>query len=318
MVVVITGGSGFIGTNLVEFYLLRGIKVYNFDISRPINPQHNDHWIRCDILDLVELKAAFERISPDYIVHLAARTDLDGTGLEDYAVNIQGTINLIEVLSSLKGLKKVLFTSSMLVCRPGYIPHNDMDFNPSTVYGRSKVQMEILIRNARFQYDWAIIRPTSIWGPWFGTPYRDFFDMVMQKRFIKISGMSCQKTYGFVLNSIFQIDKLLTSGPTRDKVFYIGDMPPLKIQEWADEIANQAGNNKPFSLPYSVFFIAAKLGDLLKFGSIKFPITTFRLKNMTTNNVVPLDNLMDITGPPPYNTKEGVSITLTWINKQFK
>lgn len=34
--------------------------------------------------------------------------------------------------------------------------------------------------------DWCIIRPTSIWGPWFGVPYRNFFDMVMHRMYFQI------------------------------------------------------------------------------------------------------------------------------------
>lgn len=53
--------------------------------------------------------------------------------------------------------------------------------------------------------DWAIIRPTSIWGPWFKESYRNFFDMVMAHHYYYIRYKGCTKTYGYVGNAVYQI-----------------------------------------------------------------------------------------------------------------
>ena len=44
MKIVITGGSGFIGTNLVQFYIEKGFDVISLDISKPRNKLHLRCW----------------------------------------------------------------------------------------------------------------------------------------------------------------------------------------------------------------------------------------------------------------------------------
>lgn len=312
--ILITGGSGFIGTNLVEHFLQHDHAVLNLDVHEPRLQTHRKCWQKTDILDLAALQTAVHAFRPTHVVHLAARTDLNGISLDDYKVNTLGTQNLAGVLTGLEGLEQVLFTSSMLVCKPGYIPAHDTDYAYSTVYGESKAKMERWIRAANLPYRWNIVRPSSIWGPWFGTPYRDFFDRVLQGSMYKIGGRaSATKTYGFVLNTVFQIDQLLSKELVQGNVFYLGDRPALNINEWTDLVAKRAGLKQAATIPYPLLKSAAWLGDLLKHAGIHFPLTSFRLHNMTTDNIVPLENLYAITGPHPYALEEAVDITLNWI-----
>ncbi|MBA4057391.1 MAG: NAD(P)-dependent oxidoreductase, partial [Marivirga sp.] len=46
---------------------------------------------------------------------------------------------------------------------------------------------------------------------------------------------------------------------------------------------------------------------------IKFPITSFRLSNMTTNNILPLRDLYAITGSTPVSRLDGVKKTISWL-----
>ena len=162
--------------------------------------------------------------------------------------------------------------------------------------------------------DWAIIRPTSIWGPWFGEPYRNFFDIVKKRMYFHLGNKGCTKTYGYVGNSIYQIDRLLlteTSGYNQ-KVFYIGDKPAINISEWADEIGKELGFKIP-TMPWGIVKLAAYLGDGLKRFGFHFPMTSFRLKNMTTDNIINLDLTYEVAPNPPYNRIKGVRDTLKWL-----
>ena len=252
--------------------------------------------------------------NPDYIVHLAARTDLDGKTLSDYNANTVGIENVLKVASELPNLKKIVITSSMLVCKAGYMPKNQHDYNPTTVYGESKVRTEQITWANPPQCDWAIVRPTSIWGPWFGVPYRNFFDMVKSKMYFHIGHRSCSKTYGYVENAVYQITQILFNETTDNdnKVFYLGDRPAIYIEEWADQIAEQLGH-KVLRFPYWMIKCAALCGDVLGRFGLHFPMTSFRLKNMTTDNIINVDNTYQIAPNPPVERIEGIKRTLKWM-----
>ena len=316
--ILITGGSGFIGTNILQYYIDKNVRVINIDTAEPRNIEHFQHWEKIDIRDSKALKMFSNEYSPTHIVHLAARVDLKGTKLNDYSSNIEGVENVIKAINFCKTVKKTIFASSMLVCGVGHVPKNYDDYNPSTVYGASKVKTEIIIKAHKdMSCAWNIVRPTSIWGPWFGEPYRNFFDVVTKRQFVHPNNMACTKTYGYVGNSVYQLDKLLFSqnNKLQGKTFYIGDKPPINISEWADEILFELGLPPAKKAPLFLFKFAAIFGDILGKLNINFPMTRFRLKNMTTDNILNLDDLYEAVGEPPYSRKEGIKETLCWLQK---
>jgi len=317
--VFVTGGSGFIGTNLIEFLLDKGIEVLNFDIKVPRNKTHNEYWIEGDILDFTALKVSVENYDPDYIVHLAARTDLDGATVDDYPANIEGVSNVIDSLQVSKSLKRVLFASSRLVCKIGYQPESEDDYKPTTAYGESKVLGEKIVRDrARdIPCPWMIFRPTSIWGPWFDVPYKDFFMMILNGRYVHPSGKRIRKSFGYVGNSVFMIDKFLACDANfiHGKTLYLTDYPELEVKEWASLIATKSGNKPPRDVPYFILKLAAVCGDGLKVCGWKNPpLTSFRLENLLTEMLHDTKEVKGICGKLPFNLETGVDATLEWIN----
>lgn len=315
--ILITGGSGFIGTNLVEYYIRKGFEVLNIDIAEPKIKERISIWKQIDICDFDKLYATVMNFSPEYILHMAARTDLDGKTVDSYSANTVGVENILKVSKDIKGLKKMIITSSQHICPTGYYPKDQFDYAPYDNYGRSKVITEKNVWANKPNCDWAIIRPTSIWGPWFGVPYRNFFDMVMAKRYFHIGHRSATKTYGYVGNTVYQIDSILNT-ETKDeknKIFYIGDNPPIPIEKWANEIGDELGIKIP-RMPYWILKCAAIFGD--GFYSItgkRFPMNSLRLRNMTTRNTRNLDKTYAIAPNPPYDRITGVRKTLEWLKK---
>jgi nucleoside-diphosphate-sugar epimerase len=315
--IIITGASGFIGTNLLDKLVKDGNSLLNIDIVSPRNSDHDLYYKNVDITDFSSLNKAVIDFNPDYIIHLAARTDLNGKYINDYSANTVGIKNILDVSRNIKNLKKIIITSSMLVCSLGYKPKDVFDYHPTTIYGESKVITERIVWKNRPNCDWALIRPTSIWGEWFDEPYKKFFDFIITKRYFHIGKKSCIKTYGYVGNTIYQIEKILFTDTFDDnnKVFYIGDIPPVNIEEWANEISTFV-NYKIFTVPYSIIYIAAIFGDLLKKIGIPFPMTTFRLRNMTTDNIIDLSKTISIVSESPYTRIQGIEKTLAWINSK--
>lgn len=315
--ILITGGSGFIGTNLVEYYLSFGAIVLNIDIKSPKNTNHSQYWKRLDILDLNELKLEVSKFKPDFIIHLAARANLTGSNLNDYSVNIDGVENIIKIGNDVNSVKKIIFASTMLVCKAGYIPKSDSDYSPPNLYGESKSIGEEIVRRRESKFDWAIVRPSSIWGPWFGPTYRRFFEMIIAKKYFNFSGKMSTKTYGYVGNIVYQIDSILHDAKSNGRTFYLGDYKPTNIKDWSCEIGDALNLRIP-TFPRILVFLLAKTGDILKYLNINFPLTSFRFKNMTTDNVLPLDSTREIAPETKFSRIEGNKITLNWLREQNK
>ena len=294
--ILVTGGSGFIGTNLIEAILEKAAcEVMNIDVLPPRNEAQKDYWKEVDITDYEKLHSAVIEFNPDYIVHLAARTDILGHDVKDYPANTIGVENMLKCCYELKNLKKVLFTSSMLVMKGGYKESHILDYCPPNAYGISKVETENIVRQNHLTCDWAILRPTSIWGPWFDTS---------------------TKTYGFVGNAVYQIECLLKADTTKNKfeerIFYLGDKPDYDINEWGREIADICGKKIP-NIPFFVIKAAAYIGDFIKLFGVMPPISSYRLQNMMITNIKDVSPTFKYSPNPPYDRKRASEITIKWI-----
>lgn len=316
MKILVTGASGFIGTNVIEDLISKNYEVLNIDWKAPKIPERKNIWKKIDICDYERFRNAAIDFNPDYLLHLAARTDLDGKTLEEYKANIQGVENLMKIVHELPNLKKVVITSSKFVTRNGYQIKNQHDYCPHTKYGESKVESELHVWADKPKCDWCIIRPTSIWGPWFGVPYRNFFDMVMWRMYFHIGHIKCHKTYGYIGNAVYQIEQLLFTETSDEdnKVFYIGDEPAYEINEWADEIAAELGFKVP-TMPVWVVKGLAKLGDFLGLFKIHFPMQSFRFNNMTNDGINDMSNTYKIAPEMPYTRLDGTKATIRWIRE---
>ena len=318
--ILITGGSGFIGTNLINHLLkIKEFDIFCIDKEYPKIDSHCNIWKRVDLCDSALLKHTIQEFQPDYVIHLAARTDLRGKELSDYTSNMEGVSNLLDALEEVPSLKRVIFASSMYVCEPGYKPKDFDDYAPHTLYGESKVETERRIKERNPKYTWSIIRPTSIWGPWFGEPYNKFFRIVLNRMYFHMGKRACKKTYGYIDNAIYQIMSILHAPEEKvmRKVFYLGDYEPYDITEWANEIAKCAGFKIP-NIPYFFFVMAGWFGDLLKLLGITFPMTSFRLKNMTTDNVHDLSPIKELAPDLPESRQKGNIHTINWIKSTNK
>lgn len=314
--VLITGGSGFIGTHIVSALLKDGrISILNIDISEPKIKAHEVVWKKVDICNKSLLANVVKEFQPNKIIHLAARTDLRGKELQDYAVNIDGVRNLLDALDEIPSLQQAIFASSMYVCYPGYTPRDFDDYAPHTLYGESKVMTESIIKEKNpSSYTWSIIRPTSIWGPYFSEPYDKFFKIILSHSYFHLGKRACKKTYGYIDNTVYQILSIFHASPQKiaREVYYLGDYSPYNITEWADEIGAIAKIKIP-QIPYFLFQLAAWFGDTLKAIGVTFPMTSFRLKNMTTDNVHNLEPIQQIAPILPASRIEGSKATIQWI-----
>jgi GlcNAc-P-P-Und epimerase len=320
MKVAITGGSGFIGTNLVERFLAKGWDVLNLDVAQPRNDQHAGYWKRADILDRDSIIESLSDYQPKIVLHMAARTDLDeNRDIRGYAANTDGVANVIEAVRRAGSVERTLFASSRLVFEIGYTPRSEVDYKPSTLYGESKIEGERLVRGTKESFGpWVIVRPTSIWGPWFElpVPYKRFFTLIANNLYVHPGRRNPRKSFGYVGNTVYQIERILEapSDKVNGKTLWLSDYPPLRLRDWADEIQRAVGANPIRSAPMPLLKLAATAGDVAKrLGWQNPPLTNFRLDNMITEMVYDTRELESIAGPLPFSIEEGVALTVEWL-----
>ena len=280
--IIITGGSGFIGTNMVEFYLDKGLEILNLDIAKPLKQQHGLYWKECDINDAKQIKNIIAEFKPTHIMHLAAGTGMDVNDINQFKTNFDGVQYLINACNEVDTIKKVVFTSSLLVCERSYLPKHDEDFKPDSLYGESKILSEKIVRDSNLIADWAIVRPTAVWGPWFRSSYTTFFNLVAKGLYVNPGKKKLEKPATFVGNTVFMMDKILNSDRTNHNVYYLADYPEYSIQEWANSISKCVGNNEAITIPKFLINGLAKNGDILKRVRLfpDPPLTSFRLNNI--------------------------------------
>jgi len=138
MRILVTGGSGFIGTNLVAHFLETNVSFRNLDHAEPKLESHRPHWIRCDILEERRLVDELAQYRPTCVIHLAARTDVEGKSLDDYHTNTAGTANVLQAVRNTRSVERLVITSTQYVNQYNGCPKHDEDYAPHTVYGRAR------------------------------------------------------------------------------------------------------------------------------------------------------------------------------------
>ena len=177
--VLVTGGAGFIGTNLVAELKRRGHEVYAVDLYQTDRPDY----ARADVRNYRQVERIFELHPFDYVYHLAA--EYGRWNGEDYyenlwQTNVIGTKHLIR-LQEQKKFKMIFFSSAEVYGDyEGKMSEDVMDKVPlkqMNDYAMSKWvnEMQILNSASMFGTETVIVRLFNVYGPGeHYTPYRGF------------------------------------------------------------------------------------------------------------------------------------------------
>ena len=180
MRVLVTGGAGFIASNLVPRLLSRGDEIFaadNFFLGKhayvePFLQDTRYHFHEFDLLDLDRVVRLFEESKPDLVWHLAANSDISyGTKYTDFDLK-GGTLVTYNVLEAMRrtGAKKIIFSSSGAVYGEPAVMPTPEDYGPIlpiSLYAASKAACETLVTAFTHNYDmqsW-IYRFGNIVGP---------------------------------------------------------------------------------------------------------------------------------------------------------
>lgn len=183
---LVTGGAGFIGSNLCERLLQSGHRVWALDDLNPFyDPQlkrrnirqiqslaKEFEFIQGDITDRAVLEELFGSVKFDQVIHLAARAGVRPS-LQEPAlyqrVNVEGTVNILEAARKTGVKKLVIASSSSVYGVNSKVPFAETDpiFNAISPYAASKLASEALghVYHHIYGMDIAMLRFFTVYGP---------------------------------------------------------------------------------------------------------------------------------------------------------
>jgi len=159
MKILITGGSGFIGSNCARKLLELGheVIIYDFQLDHsrlgPENPKMT--LVQGDVLDYKQLTEIFRKTGIEMVVHLPALRNVASQQkpFQAHLINSSGMVNVLEA-ARLTDVKRIVYASSVAVyCSPGYYRSLNLDpfcvkewmpKSPFNVYGATKLYNEMM------------------------------------------------------------------------------------------------------------------------------------------------------------------------------
>jgi dTDP-glucose 4,6-dehydratase len=304
--ILVTGGAGFIGTNLVNELRKRGHEVIALDLYKT----DREGYLRADVRNYRQLERAFDKWEFDYVYHLAA--EYGRWNGEDYYENLWqtnaiGTKHIIRLQEKLK-FRMVFFSSAEVygdyegVMTEDVMINNQIkDTYQMNDYAITKWAGELMCMNSAkmFGTETVRVRPVNCYGPGeHYTPYRGFIPKFIyhalhnkpytvfkgHKRIIDYVEDSCRTWANIVDNFI------------PGEVYNIGGRPEweMEIKDYSDLVLKAVGRE-----------------DSLVTYKDAEPFTT-KVKQMNFSKAV-----RDLRHDPKVTPEEGIGRTVEWMKSIY-
>jgi len=305
--ILVTGGAGFIGTNLVNELTKRGHDVIALDLYHT----ERENYIRADVRNFRQLERVFEKWDFDYVYHLAA--EYGRWNGEDYyenlwSTNVIGTKHLIRLQEELK-FRMIFFSSAEVYGDyDGIMSEDVMINNPikdtyqMNDYAISKWAGELMVKNsaAMFGTETVIVRPVNCYGPHeHYTPYRGFipkfiYHALFNKPFVVYKGH--KRIIDFVEDTCRTFANILDNF-IPGEAYNVGGKAEweMSIEEYSDLILKAVGRDS----------------SLVTYKESE-PFTT-KVKHMDFSKAI-----RDLNHDPQVPPEEGIRRTVEWMKWYYR
>ena len=202
--IFVTGGAGYIGSNVCKFLAKKGFKIFVYD-----NLCRGNEWavkwgefIKGDILNEDLLKKTLKKINPKHVIHLAAYADIGESNKEPdkyYKNNIVGTINVLNAMK-LNNIMHLSFSSSCSIFGNSKKKiRENCTILPTSPYAFSKYVCEKLIfdYSKRFDLKYLILR-------YFNAAGADLDNEIGEKNIF------CKRIISEIIKTFFGQNKILS------------------------------------------------------------------------------------------------------------
>ncbi|NWF91596.1 MAG: NAD-dependent epimerase/dehydratase family protein [Syntrophaceae bacterium] len=323
MKALVTGGTGFIGSHLVEALLHRGVQVRclvrkRSDLSwlegLPVEMVHGD----CH--DRVSLAEAVKGV--DQVFHLAGVTK----AIEEktyFEVNALGTENLIHAcLENNPHLQKFVYLSSQAAagpCQNGGRKKESDRCEPVSAYGHSKRMAEEFALAHAHEIPLLILRPCAVYGPRDRDIYA-FFKLLSKRVKPCLLGGEQHISLCYVQDIIQAILLASETEESNGRIFFLSDGQDYRLDEVGDIFAEAMGVNPLcIRVPEWMIFGIASFSEYISRISGKPPLLNRgKVEEMIQKNwVCDITQARTLLGfRPQYSLSEGAKLTYEWYRKE--
>ncbi|MET4428473.1 MULTISPECIES: NAD-dependent epimerase/dehydratase family protein [unclassified Mycolicibacterium] len=336
--VLVTGGSGFVGANLVTELLDRGHRVRSFDRAPSPLPDHAGlEAVVGDITNTDDVARAVDGI--DTVIHTAAIIDLMGGGSvtdeyrqRSFAVNVGGTENLVHAAQA-AGVKRFVYTASNSVVMGGQVISGGDETLPYTdrfndLYTETKVVAEkfVLGQNGEAGMLTCSIRPSGIWGRGDQTMFRKVFESVLAGHVKVLVGSKDVKldnsyVHNLIHGFLLAAEHLVPGGSAPGQAYFINDGEPINMFEFSRPVVEACGQPFPtFRVPGKLVGFAMRVWQWLhfRFGLPKPLLEPLAVERISLDNYFSIAKAKrDLGYQPLFTTEQALAECLPYYTDLF-
>lgn len=287
--IAVIGGSGFIGTRLVN----RLIASSQFDVTildKVESITHPKISNLADVRNIDDLRSSLKSASA--IINLAAEHRDDVSPLSLYEeVNVQGSVNIVEIAREMN-VNTIVFTSSVAIY--GFAPIGTDESGviaPFNEYGRTKYEAEQIYKKWQGeqpdQRTLVIIRPTVVFGEQNRGNVFNLLRQIASGKFIMVGKGENRKSLAYVENVAAFIEHSLTFQPGIHIYNYI-DKPDFTMNKLVKYVNRILGRSESINLrmPFVLGLAIGKGFDVVaKLLGKRFPISAVRVRKFCADSV---------------------------------
>ncbi len=329
MKILITGGSGFIGSYFHRDLSALGHELVTIDLIDPSGLAAESPFVKGDIRDPKALDRAMEGV--DMVVNLAAAHHDFGIEHDTYySVNEHGSQMVCEAMDR-AGVKNLVFYSTVAVYGDAQTPHEETaPTAPNSPYGGSKLKGEAVFKQWVDQGDGRnalIIRPTVTFGV---NNFANMYSLIKQinsGQYFRFGEGTNIKSLSYVENIVHAtlfLRGLQENKPNREiepfEIFNYIDKPDLTSTEISNTVSSCLGKKPAPGMPYFVGLLLGLPFDvIIKLTGKNLPISTARVKKMfKTETKFEADKLLGVGYEPKVPLKEGIDRMAKWYMESGK
>lgn len=317
MKVAIIGGSGFVGTGLID--LLASSDQFDLlNIDKNISEKFPNISVIGNVMDKDALISQLQ--GTDVVVLLAAehRDDVTPVSLY-YDVNVEGMRNTLEAMEA-NNVQRIIFTSSVAIYGlDKNNPDESFPADPFNHYGKSKWDAEQVLQEWYKKHEhWNIniIRPTVIFGEGNRGNVYNLLNQIANGKFMMIGKGNNQKSMSYMRNVIAFIKFLIEEKKTGYNIYNYVDKPDFTTNDLVHHTSEILNKNIPTThIPYWLGMLGGYGFDILAWLSRKkLNISSVRVKKFCAVTQYDSTKAMASGFEPPYTMEEGLR---NMLNQEF-